>query len=352
MTVGLSEAEPGFGARVLVLYNEPVLPADHPEADCEHEILHTAEVVARSLDAAGFRVSRLGVSRDPGRLLAGLSECRPEVVFNLFEGLADANDTEAHAAGLLEWLGVPFTGCPYQALCLARTKHVTKRLLQGAGLPTPRFLVVERLPLPECDLRWPVIVKPATQDGSVGLDQGSVVCDEQRLSARVGQLLGRYGPPVLVEEFVAGRELNVGVVEAPELRVLPPSEIAFVDRGPGYWPIVTYDAKWNTGCHDDLATPARFPAEVEPWLLARLQELARRAFRLVGCRDYARVDFRVTAAGEPYILEVNPNTDFSPTAGLALALATAGLTHAGFAVQLVRQALARGRQPEALREGA
>src|SRR5262249_25964506 len=149
----------------------------HPEADCEHEILYTTEAVAQSLAAAGYRVSRLAVSRDPGRLLSGLAEYRPDVVFNLFEGLADANDTEAHGGGLPEWLGVPCTGCSSQALCLARTKHGTKRLLQGAGLPTPRFLVVERLPVPACDLSWPVIVKPATQDGSVGLDQGSVVTD-------------------------------------------------------------------------------------------------------------------------------------------------------------------------------
>src|SRR5260370_32024489 len=125
-------------------------------------------------------------------------------------------------------------GCPDNAMEWARRKHVTKFLLQGAGLPTAPFFVVEEMPAPENPLGWPVIVKPANQDASVGLDQGSVVSDQERLARRVAQLLERYGPPVLVEQFVPGRELNVGLIEAPDLRVLPISEILFVDQGPDY----------------------------------------------------------------------------------------------------------------------
>jgi D-alanine-D-alanine ligase len=337
-------ADPLPAGRVLILYNEPVLPADHPDAVSEHEVLETVEAVQGHLAGAGYDVSRLGVGRDPAPLLGGLREHRPDVVFNLFEGLADVGHTEAHVAGLLDWLGVPFTGCPHQALSLARDKHLAKYLLRGAGLPTPGFFVVEELPVPDCRLEWPVIVKPANQDASVGLDQGSVVTDPLRLSERVAHLLDAYGPPVLVEQFVAGRELNVGLIEAPDLRVLPASEILFQEGGPGYWPIVTYDAKWKPGSRDYEATPARYPAEVSPRLREKLAALAARAFRVLGCRDYARVDFRVRAGGKPYILEVNPNPDFSPNAGLAGGLASAGLTHAQFTLQLVERALARGRQ--------
>jgi D-alanine-D-alanine ligase len=329
--------------RVLVLYNEPVLPADHPDADSEHEILFTVDAVAGHLSAAGFEVSRLGASRDPAALLSGLRRARPDVVFNLFEGLADQYGTEAHAAGLLDWLGLPYTGCPYQTLCVARDKPWTKRLLRGAGLPTADFFVVEDGAVPECPIDWPVIVKPGTQDASVGLDQNSVVTDRERLGERVAYLLETYGPPVLVEEFIRGREFNVGLIESPELRALPVSEIVFVDRGPGYWPIVTYDAKWKPGSCDYEATPAKYPAEVSPRLAERLYAAAKQAFRLLGCRDYARVDFRVRPNGKPCILEVNPNPDFSPLAGLAGGLASAGLTHAQFTVELVHAALARGR---------
>ncbi len=329
--------------RVLVLYNEPVLPADHPDADSEHEILYTVEAVAGHLSDAGFAVSRLGASRDPAALLAGLRRARPDVVFNLFEGLADQNGTEAHAAGLLEWLGLPYTGCPFPTLCVARDKPWTKRLLRGAGLPTADFFVVEEGPVVECPVPWPVIVKPGQQDASVGLDQNSVVTDRQRLNERVAYLLEAYGPPVLVEEFIRGREFNVGLIESPELRALPVSEIEFVDQGPGYWPIVTYDAKWKPGSRDYEATPAKYPADVSPRLAGRLHALAKQAFRLLGCRDYARVDFRVRPNGKPCILEVNPNPDFSPQAGLAGGLASAGLTHAQFTVELVHAALARAQ---------
>ncbi|MBY0527133.1 MAG: ATP-grasp domain-containing protein [Gemmataceae bacterium] len=327
--------------RVLILYNEPVLPLSHPDALSEHAILETVDVVHQELNDAGFDVARLGASDDPGVLLAGIREQRPDVVFNLFEGTGDRNDTEAHVAGLLEWLGMPFTGCPAQTLCLARDKPLAKHLFRGAGLPTADFFVVDALPMPERRLEWPVIVKPATQDASVGLDHGSVVSDPQHLQQRVEHLLRTYGPPVLVEEFIPGRELSVGLIEAPELRPLPVSEVLFIDRAPGTWAIVTYDAKWNTESPDYLSTPPRCPADVSEELTDRLNDLAMQAFRLLGGRGFARVDFRVRADGRPYILEVNPNPDFSPAAGFANGLRAAGLNHADFTVSLVQAALIR-----------
>ncbi len=331
--------------RVLILYNEPVLSLDHPDVESETEILSTVAAVAQALTGAGFTVDRLAAGRDPAALLAGIQRHRPEVVFNLFEGLADWGETEAHAAGLLEWLGIPFTGCPFHTLCLARNKALTKYVLQGAGLPTPGFFVVEDLPVPPCSLEWPLIVKPAGQDASVGLDQGSVVTDQHRLEQRVASLLDAYGPPVLVEQYIPGREFNVAIVEAPELRTLPVSEIAFVKDDPAYWPIVTYDAKWKPGSHDYEATPARYPAAVAPRLRQKLESLAMRTFRLLGCRDYARVDFRVRPPARPYILEVNPNPDFNPDAGLAEGLKSAGISHGRFAIELVQRAWARRRSP-------
>ena len=328
--------------RVLVLYNEPILPADHPDAESEHEVMETVDVVSGFLRHAGFEVSQLGVGHDPAALFRALQRDRHDVVFNLFEGIADHGATEAHAVGLLEWLGIPYTGSPSHTLSLARNKSLTKLLLQGAGLPTPPFFVVESVPVPPCTLEWPVIVKPATEDASVGLDQGSVVTDQKGLDDRVGFLLQQYGPPVLVEQFIRGREFNVGLIEAPDLCVLPPSEIIFADNGPDYWPIVTYDAKWRPASLDYKSTPPRYPATLSSRLAERLGCLARQAFRVLGCQDYARVDFRCRN-GKPSILEVNPNPDFSPTAGMVGGLKSAGITHQQFTVELVQAALARGR---------
>jgi D-alanine-D-alanine ligase len=328
--------------RVLILYNEPVLPLSHPDAESEHEIFFTVDEVEKVLIAAGFSVSRLGASNDPARMTSALEKKKPDVVFNLFEGTADQAGNESVVAGLLEWMQIPFTGSPAQCLCLARTKHIAKTLLQGAGLPTADFVVVEKGPVLSCPVPWPVIVKPAAQDASIGLDQGSVVNDLDRLNARIELLLKNYGAPVLVEQFVPGREFNVGVIENPDLCVLPISEIQFIDKDPLYWPIVTYDAKWAPGTRDYEATPPLYPARVSPRLKERVENLAREAFLLLGCRDYARVDFRVKPNGKPFILEVNPNPDFSPNAGLSGGLTSAGLTHPQFTVDLVLRALARG----------
>jgi D-alanine-D-alanine ligase len=327
--------------RVLVLYNEPVLPRDHPDAEAEHTIQVTAEVVRKILAGAGHAVAKLAVGRDPGRLLSGLRQHRPEVVFNLFEGTADQAESEAYVAGLLQWLGLPFTGSPAEALALARNKPLAKTLFRGAGLPSPAFVVVDRMPAPSCPLTWPVIVKPGAQDASIGLDQGSVVTDHVSLDRRVASLLERYGPPVLIEQYIAGRELVVALIEAPDLQTLPVEEIVFADKSPGYWPIVTYTAKWDPDSYECQATPPRYPAEISEELARRLADLAKAAFRLLGCRDYARVDFRLSEAGAPYILEVNPNPDFGPDAGLDSGLRAGGLTHESFTIRLVENALRR-----------
>jgi D-alanine-D-alanine ligase len=330
-----------MSARVLVLSNEPLLDRDHPDAEAEHTIQATAEIVCQVLTAAGYTTSRLAVSRDPGTLLAGLRQERPDVVFNLFEGTAEHADNETYAAGLLQWLGLPFTGSPAEALALARNKPLAKTLFRGAGLPTAAFVVVDRLPVPDFPLRWPVIVKPGAQDASVGLDQGSVVHVMDKLGERVAALLERYGPPVLVEEYIDGRELVVGLIEAPALRPLPVGEILFEEKREGYWPIVTYAAKWAPDSREYQATPPRYPADLPTALAKRVQELAVAAFRLVGCRDYGRADFRVSKAGEPFLLEVNPNPDLSPDVGLAAGLRAQGLAHSRFLVQLVQNALDR-----------
>lgn len=342
---------------VLVLYNQPTLEPGQPDAEAEQEIVETAHAVAKALERSGERVTRLGIRSDPAPLMQVLRDDRPDVTFNLFEGTAHHPEAESHVAGLLEWLGIPYTGSPSRSLLLARDKSRAKPLLEGARLPTPRFTVVHRLPVPENTLGWPVIVKPATEDASVGIDQGSVVTSQVQLVRRAEQLLHRYRPPVLVEEFIAGREFNVSIVENPDLQILPIAEIVFTDltpqppspaprgeqggRGPGRWPIVTYQAKWSPGSAEDLATRPCCPADVPAALAERLGALAARAFEVFGCRDYARVDFRVHAHGEPFILEVNPNPSFHPTAGLSNALKAAGLSHEEFSVALVRQAFAR-----------
>jgi D-alanine-D-alanine ligase len=334
--------------QVLILYNRPVLPPGHPDAESEEEILATVATARQTLTDAGLGVRELGVGRDPRPLLAALHDDPPDVVFNLFEGLADQNHTEITAAGLLEWAGVPFTGSPAEVLALARNKVRTKYLLQGAGLPTPPFFLVDGDDaVPRCPLDWPVIVKPALQDASVGIEQSSVVTGQRQLERQVALVRERFGPPVLVERFVFGRELLVTLVERPgaaEPELLPLSEIRFIDDDPKVWPIYSYTAKWKVGTRECNSTPLDVGVRLEPAVAERVARTVRAAYRLTGCRDYARIDLRLTAAGEPVILEVNANP-FLNSMTLTEGLTLLGRRHMDFLLDLVRLALARQALP-------
>jgi D-alanine-D-alanine ligase len=334
--------------RVLVLHNEPVLPVGHPDYASEYEIVGTADSVARTLTDAGFEVRRLGVGTDPAVLVHELRRERPDAVFNLFEGLATHTGTEATVVGLLEWLGVPCTGSPAAALTLALDKLQTKRLLRGAGLPTPAFVAVEWLPAPDWPHGWPAIVKPARQDASVGIEQASVVTSTAQLGARCAWVLERFGAPALVEQFVPGREFHVHILEEStassggrSLLLLPLAEIVFLQQGEGYWPIYSYDAKWAPGSREYEVTPLRSPVTLEPGQMDRLAEIARAAFDLLGCRDYARLDVRMTPEGDFFILEINPNP-FLNSKAVTSGLEAVGRTQREFFLSLVRAALARG----------
>lgn len=328
--------------RVLVVYNEPVLPDGHRDAESEYEIVSSAAAVLKVLLEEGHPARSVAV-RHPAELLAAVREDDPDAVFNLFEGDPNLYATEPYMAGLLDWLDVPFTGCPAAALLLSQNKHLTKRLFQDAGVPTAPFALYDSVPETAPPLSWPVIVKPACQDSSVGIDQASVVTDFDALRARVAYVLEQFGGYALAEEFIAGRELTLGVVEVPHRRPLPVTEVTFQYKQPGSWPILSYDAKWQDTSYEYHETDYLFDVPVEDGLRAKLHEAALTAFRLVGARDYARADFRVRG-GEVFLLELNPNPSFGPGRGLTWALEAAGLSHRAFTLRMVRNALERGRR--------
>lgn len=336
--------------RILILYNEPTLPADHPDADSEHDVLETADIISRHLQTGGFSVSRLGVTTDAKAILDGLLTAKPDAVFNLYEGTAGWGNSEEYVAGLLELLRIPYTGCPTLPMTLCRNKPLAKQLFTGAGIPTAPFFVVEHGPCPPCPLPWPVIVKPGKEDASVGIDQTSVCQSQAELEARVEYIRNTYGPSVLVEQLIVGREFHVPIIERDGQRiVLPFSEILFPppSDGSSIWPIVTFDAKWKPQSRDFAATPAKNPAEVDDALRDAVSRIVVKTFDLLGCRDYARVDLRIDQAGRPYVLEMNPNPCINPLAGVAAALESAKMPYDEFLFGLVRAALKRGTSSEA-----
>jgi len=334
--------------KVAVLYNAPTLSPDHPDSASEADVADVARRVAEGLVRHDFDAWPLPVSPPIGKVLGKLANPSPDLVFNLVEGFGGQSIGEAHFSGLLELLGLPYTGCPPEAQSLCQSKGKTKALLKGLGLPTAPFAIVRAdEPIPRWVGPWPVLLKPEAEDASLGIDQSSVVQFAEGMVEGVAQLRVRHGRDVLIESYLPGREFNVGVLALPEPEALPIAEIVY-QSPPGSWPILTYAAKWDEGSLEDRNSQPVCPAEVEPSLGARLADLAVEAFQATGCRDYARVDFRLDADGSPMILEVNPNPDIGPGAGWARAIRASGrdydATLARLAVQAGRRRLddARG----------
>ena len=337
--------------RVVVLYNAPVLPPGHPDAVAEADVLDVARSVAAALGPHGFTTSLLAAGPPIDALLARLRAAEPDVVFNLIEGFAGSGVGATLVTGMIELAGLAYTGCPSEALCWCLSKSRAKALLRGLGLPTAPFAVVEPgAPVPEWSGPWPVIVKPDAEDASLGIDQQSVAAETTTLIEQVDRVRGRYGGRVLLEAYLPGPEFNIGLLALPDPEPLPVAELVFALESGG-WPILTYESKWVAGSAADLGSQVRCPAQIDAALASALGRLAVAAFRATGCRDYARVDFRLDERGEPMILEVNPNPDLSPSAGWARALMRSGRDYGATLAALARQALARGPSLGAGRDG-
>lgn len=333
--------------KVLILYNEPTLPRDHPDAASEAGVLESVEAVTTSLAAHIHRCFALGLGPCVDDAVASILDLEPfDVVINLFEGFGGVGRGEAIIAGLVELRGLAMTGSPAECLDLVRHKPRTKWLLAGAGIATPEFVLVSptcRIDPAEVAARLgaaALIVKPAHEDASLGISLASVVDNPGDLAAQLKQVQERYGP-ALVERFIAGREFNVSVLALPEARVLPLAEIEFGEAFPPDRRLVTYDAKWAADSAECVQTAVRCPAEVDSALAAEIRRVALAAFHTTGCRDYARIDIRVSDSGEVYVLEVNGNPDISPTAGFAKALEAGGVEYDSFIHQLVKNTYAR-----------
>jgi D-alanine-D-alanine ligase len=228
-----------------------------------------------------------------------------------------------------------------------RDKIRTKHLLAAAGLPTAEYVVVESLPPPQWSHAWPAIVKPAGQDASVGIEQKSVVTSQAELDEQVRFVLEKYGAPVLIERFIPGREFHVNMVERfanPGVPVvLPVAEIAF-EPTPGRWSIYSFIAKWDEYSDEYRTSPLKAPVELPEEEFSRLKTIAEQCYKLLMCRDYARIDVRMDAAGQFYVLEMNPNPYLNSLA-LVSGLMAVGGTHEELITELALAALARSEKP-------
>jgi D-alanine-D-alanine ligase len=268
---------------------------------------------------------------------------RADLVFNLCEGINGHARYEDFVVGTLELTGVPFTGCRHWATTISHRKHVANTLLAAAGLPVPAFTLAQANKSP-AEFPLPAIVKPAAEDASVGIDNGAVCTSKRALKRRVAQMLEQFDE-VLVQEYVAGREFNVGFIGK---RMLPIAEIRFEGMPEGNWPIVSYAAKWIPGSPEDEGTVPICPAAIEDGLAKRIAEVAREAWmQMASGEGYGRVDLRVSEEGQPYLLEVNPCPDLSSNAGLARMGRAFGWSYDDLVMHVVDEALMRSQSHSA-----
>ena len=312
--------------------------------DSEQALSYDAVVdqVAAALERGGHVVSIVGVHGDLQRLVDGLAVTAPELVFNLMEMFDDCLVGDVAVAGLLELVGVPFTGSGPDGLALCGNKALAKKLFAFDGVPSPRFGLFAPGGPVACDaLRMPLFVKPLNGDGSVGVDESrSLVHDAGALERRVREIHVELHDVALAEEYVDGRELYVGILgnEAPE--VLPIVEIDFSGLPAGAPHVLGARAKFDLASPEYRGTSA-VVATLSPALRARVTELALAAYRALGVRDYGRVDLRVSDGGDPFVIEVNASCYLDEAGELALAARAAGLDYTALVNRIA--ALARDR---------
>lgn len=306
----------------------------------EQDTLVQADAVGAALRELGYRVAAVPFSLDLSAAQKALREQAPDFVFNLVESVEGSGRLIHLAPALLEFLGLPYTGSSNETLFVTSNKVLAKEILRAHALPTAHWYTLADLagdgPVPH----GPYIIKSIWEHASVGLDEDAVIVTDRREALRQACLERGKGPcgECFAEAFLAGREFNLALLAAEAgPQALPASEILFQDYAEGKWRVVGYRAKWHEDSFEYTHTPRQFdfPPEDQA-LLAALADTARRCWRIFGLCGYARVDFRLDAAGQPCVLEVNANPCLSPDAGYAATVERAGLRYVDAIERIVR----------------
>lgn len=332
---------------VAIVYNEPVSPEDS-YSEASRDILDQVEAIDRSLASLGMPSTRIAFTRNLRSFLNTIEEEGIRYAFNLCESVGENPKLTGHPAAVMDVLGVSYTGSSALTLEITTDKLLTKQLLRAHGISTPRYAMYDGTsPLKLKVLRFPLIVKPRFQDGSVGIDQLSIFLDEKELRQRLPRFYNRFGSLIL-EEYIAGREFNISVFGYPSPRVMPIAEVSFNGFPKKLYPIVGYRAKWKRNSFEYHHTRRVFPLDLPEILTRKIRRIAMDCFRHFMLRDYARVDIRVDHTGVAYVLEVNANPCISPDAGFPAALAQAGIAYKEFVGQLITFALRRKSEGDSL----
>ncbi|MGA9121324.1 MAG: D-alanine--D-alanine ligase [Bacteroidota bacterium] len=300
------------------------------------------DAMVEALTSEGFVARAANVREDLHRLQRLLQREPPDVIFNLVEFFHDSPRLEGMVAGLYELYRIPYTGAGPFALGVCQRKGLAKQILLANGVPTPRYRVLTHPALPKRHgLRYPLIVKPSREDASTGVDKESVVHDYQSLKERVEKIFAELKPPMIVEEFIEGRELHVAVLGNDPPKVLPIIEFDFSQLPPDHPTIISYAAKWDPLDQTYHQVHAICPARLSKRVLKKVESIALAAYQVTGARDYARLDLRLDAHNRAYVLEVNPNPDLTEGVSFMESAEKAGMSFSETLRKIVEFALER-----------
>jgi D-alanine-D-alanine ligase len=326
-----------------VLYNldSRLQSGEYGEALAEISLNEEIFVVEQALKELGheYRTIAIPDSVDIVAIANLIRGLRPDVVFNLVEGVYQNSSLEMCIPALLELMKIPYTGNGPLTLGLCQDKARSKSLMRDAGIKTPWFKVASPGELCWTKDMFPAICKPLHEDGSLGITANSVVRTYASLTMEIARINIDYHQPAIVEEFIDGREFGIGIIGSNGTALpLPCSEIVFDGYPPGVPRIVSYNSKWNPDTIEYRESKPHCPADIPEGLALRLQFMGTLVYKLFGCKGYARVDMRVRD-NEVYVLECNPNCDIAPGSGAETVLKAAGISYAEFVNNIINGAI-------------
>jgi len=329
---------------VLALVHKALVPREDVPPDQVHPEWQMEWDVVTTLRRLGHEVLVIGVHDDLTPIRQAIESFKPHIVFNMMEAFADIGVFDQNVVSYLELLRVPYTGCNPRGLTLSRDKALSRKLLAYHRIAAPQFTVVplRRKPVLPRRLQFPLIVKSLTYESSIGISQASVVASEEQLQKRVAFIHETILTPAIVEQFIDGRELYVGVLGNHRLQALPVWEMSFAGMGDQHWRIATERVKWSVKYqkrHGIATTEAQLPPETA----ARVQHLAKRTYRALEMSGYARIDFRMDASNQPYVIEANANPQLAEDEDFAQSARRADVAYPALLERII--ALGRAWQP-------
>jgi D-alanine-D-alanine ligase len=305
-------------------------------------VKHDREEIFEALEKLGHEPSYHVLDGRPQSLLA-LAKCGSDLIFNLTESYAGDDTKEMHVTAFLDMIDIPYTGAGPHANVLAQDKSIAKKMFSFYGIQSPYFATSYRGTIDHAhDISFPLIVKPTSEDGSIGIDAAAVVNNVKELMERVEYIQTEFDSPALIEEYIEGREIYAAVLGSYEKAyALPLVELDLSKLPKGMPKIASQDVKFEKNTEAYKLTKSAIADDLDEETANRLSETAIKAYRAVKLRDYGRIDMRISNKGEIYVIEANPNPWLSSGQEFAMAAKKFGLSYTQMIAEIVDLAMAR-----------